>query len=119
MGTRTSVAAYCRVSTLEQKRRGYGIEGQGRDVTLFAERQGLFVDRVYRDGGVSGISGRRRGLQRLLKDCRSGRVRAVIIPSVDRLSRDLRLAENLFHRFEEAGVQVLIVDMPTYNSRDR
>jgi len=30
--------AYCRVSTLEQKRRGYGIEIQIRDVTLFAAR---------------------------------------------------------------------------------
>ena len=36
------VAAYCRVSTLEQKRRGYGIDIQVRDVT-FLRRAGDFL----------------------------------------------------------------------------
>ena len=79
------VAAYCRVSTLEQKRRGYGIDIQVRDVTLFAERQGLFVRRFYRDEAESGVKEHRRELRRLLKDCRAGRVGIVIIPSLDRL----------------------------------
>ncbi len=55
----------------------------------------------------------------LFKDCRAGRIWTVIIPSLDRLSRDVRLAENLFHEFEKFGVQVLIADMPTYNGKDR
>src|SRR5206468_797767 len=42
-GAKKPVGAYCRVSTLEQKRRGYGIDIQTRDLTLFAERQGLFI----------------------------------------------------------------------------
>lgn len=119
MDGRKLTAAYCRVSTLEQKRRDYGIEIPVRDVTLLAEQQGCFVDRFYRDEGVSGVSERRRGLRRLLRDCRAGRVGTVIIPAVDRLSRNVQLAENLFYGFERAGVQVLIVDMPTYDSRDR
>lgn len=114
-----AVVAYCRVSTLEQKRRGYGIEIQVRDVTLFAERQGLFVRHFYKDEAESGVAEDRKGLRKLLRDCRAGRVPAVIIPSLDRLSRDLRLAENLFYQFEQAGVQILIADMPGYNGRDR
>lgn len=43
----------------------------------------------------------------------------MILPSLDRLSRNVRIAENLFHEFEQLGVQVLIADMPTYNGRDR
>jgi DNA invertase Pin-like site-specific DNA recombinase len=43
----------------------------------------------------------------------------VILPSLDRLSRNVRIAENLFHEFEQLGVDVLIADMPTYNGRDR
>ncbi len=43
----------------------------------------------------------------------------VVIPSIDRLSRDVRLAENLFHEFEQLGVHILIADMPTYNGKDR
>jgi DNA invertase Pin-like site-specific DNA recombinase len=111
--------AYCRVSTLEQKRRGYGIDIQIRDVTLFAERQGLFIRRFYRDEAESGVAEHRKGLRRLLRDCQAGRVGTVIIPSLDRLSRDVRLAENLFYEFERSGVRILIADMPTYNGKDR
>jgi site-specific DNA recombinase len=113
------VVAYCRVSTLEQKRRGYGIDIQIRDVTLFAERGGLFVRRFYRDEARSGIAEDRVELQRLLRDCHRGKVGTVILPSLDRLSRDVRLAENLFYEFERAGIRVLIADMPTYNGKDR
>lgn len=119
MASETPVAAYCRVSTLEQKRRGHGIDIQIRDITLFAERQGLFVRRFYRDEGESGVAEDRHALRRLLRDCRTGRVRTVIIPSLDRLSRDVRLAENLFFTFGRLGVQILIADMPTYNGKDR
>jgi len=37
----------------------------------------------------------------------------------DRLSRDVRIAENLFHEFGQLGVEILIADMPTYNANDR
>lgn len=119
MGRRKLVVAYCRVSTLEQKRRGYGIDIQIRDVTLFAERGGFFVRRFYRDEAKSGVAEDRIELQRLLKGCRGGRIGTVILPSLDRLSRDVRLAENLFYEFERAGVRVLIADMPNYNGKDR
>ena len=119
MNEKRLVVAYCRVSTLEQKRRGYGIDIQIRDVTLFAEREGLFIRRFYKDEAESGVKEDRKELRNLLRDCQARRVGTVVIPSLDRLSRDVRLAENLFYRFERAGVQVLIVDMPTYNGKDR
>jgi site-specific DNA recombinase len=119
MGFDRPVVAYCRVSTLEQKRRGYGIDIQIRDVEAFAKRQGLFVTRFYRDEAESGIKEDRRQLRRLLRDCRAGRVGSVVLPSLDRLPRDVRIAENLFHEFEQLAVDVLIADMPTYNGRDR
>lgn len=119
MSLEKSTVAYCRVSTLEQKRRGYGIDIQVRDVKAFAEGQGLFVQRFYKDEAESGIEEVRKELRRLLRDCRAGRVRSVILPSLDRLSRDVRIAENLFHEFATLGVDVLVADMPTYNGKDR
>jgi site-specific DNA recombinase len=119
MGSDRPVVAYCRVSTLEQQRRGYGIDIQVRDIQAFAERQGLLVARFYKDEAESGIKEHRTQLHRLLRDCRAGRVGSVILPSLDRLSRDVRIAENLFHEFANLGVEVLIADMPTYNGRDR
>ncbi len=119
MDPKKTVVAYCRVSTLEQKRRGYGIDIQIRDVTLFAEGQGLLIVRFFPDKAESGVGRDRKELRKLLRECRAGRVGAVVIPSIDRLSRDVRLAENLFHEFERLGVRILIADMPTYNGKDR
>jgi site-specific DNA recombinase len=109
------VVAYCRVSTLEQKKNGYGIDIQIRDVTLFAGLQNLLVQKFYKDEGESGIKEERQGLRRLLRDCQAGRIEVIILPSLDRLSREVRIAENLFHEFQKLSIKILIADMPQYN----
>ena len=119
MEAKKLVVAYCRVSTLEQKKNGLGLEIQVRDATLFAQDQELFIDRFFRDEGESGVIEDRPQLKHLLRECRLRRVGTVIIPSLDRLSRDVRIAENLFWRFQRYGVRVLIADMPTYNGQNR
>lgn len=119
MEAKKLVVAYCRISTLEQKKNGLGIEIQVRDATLFARERGLFISRFYRDEAESGVLEDRPQLKRLLRECKAKRVGTLIIPSLDRLSRDVRLAENLFWQFGRHGVQVLIADMPNYNGQDR
>jgi site-specific DNA recombinase len=109
------VAAYCRVSTLEQKKKGYGIDIQIRDAALFAERQGLLVEKFYKDEAESGIKENRKALKQLLRDCKVGKIGVVVLPSLDRLSREVRITENLFHQFENLGIRILIADMPQYN----
>ncbi len=113
------VVAYCRVSTLEQKKRGYGIDIQIRDAVLFAERRGLLVESFYRDEGESGVKENRKALKRLLRDCKTGKVGVVILPSLDRLSREVRIAENLFHEFSSLGIRIMIADMPQYNGESK
>lgn len=119
MEAKKFVVAYCRISTLEQKKNGLGIEIQVRDATLFAQDRQLFIDRFYRDEAESGVIEDRPQLKKLLRECKSKRVGTLILPSLDRLSRDVRLAENLFWQFERCGVRVLIADMPNYNGQDR
>jgi len=80
---------------------------------------GAFGRALLSGRAESGVKEDRRQLRRLLQDCRDGRVGSVIIPSLDRLSRDVRIAENLFHEFAQLGVDVLIADMPTYNAKNR
>lgn len=109
------VVGYCRVSTLEQKKKGYGIDIQIRDVHFFAEQNQLTIEKIYKDEGESGINEERKELKQLLKDCRKGKVGTIILPSLDRLSREVRIAENLFHQFNELEIKILIVDMPQYN----
>lgn len=119
MEARKLVVAYCRISTLEQKKNGLGIDIQIRDATIFAQERGLFIDRFYRDEAESGVLRKRPQLTELLRLCKQKRVAAVIIPSLDRLSRDVQLSEDLFWKFGRYGVQVMIADMPNYNGSDR
>ena len=112
---RRKAVAYCRVSTLEQKKKGYGIDIQIRDATLCAERHGFLVEMFYRDEGESGVKEERKALNQLMRDCRSGSIAVVILPSLDRLSREVRIAENLFYEFNKLNVKILIADMPQYN----
>ncbi len=119
MKPKKPVVAYCRVATLGQKGRGNAIDIQIREVTRFAQREGLVVRRVYKDEGQSGVAEDRKALQRLLRDCEAGKVRSVIISSLDRLARNVGLAEQLLHRFSQAKVEVLIAEMPPSNDRSQ
>jgi site-specific DNA recombinase len=113
------IVAYVRVSTSEQEKHGYGIRIQRRDIRAFAQRQKLRVSRTYADRAESGAAEDRTELQRLLRDCERGRIATIIIPTIDRLSRDVRIAENLFWTFANFGIQVLIADMPNYDPKNR
>lgn len=118
-GKKKKVVAYCRVSTLEQKKKGYGIDIQIRDASLFAERRSLMVERFYLDAGESGIKEDRKALKQLLRDCKAGKVGIIILPSLDRLSREVRIAENLFYQFKNLGIKILIADMPQYKGEQK
>lgn len=119
MENNKNVVAYCRVSTLEQQKKGYGIDIQMRDIKRYAEVFSLPVDDFYIDEARSGISERREALNKLVRDCKTGKVSAIIVPSLDRLSRDLRMTENLLHNFQKHGVRVFIADMPHYDGSNR
>ena len=63
----------------------------------------------YSDGGYSGGTIERPGLQRLLADIKRGRVDCVVVYKVDRLSRslmDFAQMMNLFERHEVSFVSV-------------
>lgn len=113
------VVAYVRVSTSEQDKNGYGIRIQRRDVRAFAQRNKLKIDRFYSERAETGVLEQRTQLRKLLRACEGGKIGTLIIPATDRLSRNVRIAENLFWQFENMGVDVLIVDMPNYTAGDR
>ncbi len=113
------VAAYCRVSTLEQKKKGYGVDIQIRDITRYAEINSLKVGKFYLDEAQSGASEERKALKRLIKDSQAGKIEAIIVSSLDRLSRNLRFTENLLFELQGLNIQILITDMPHYDHKNR
>jgi hypothetical protein len=67
---------------------------------------GLALRSIYLDAGVSGSSLDRPDLQRLIAECRAGKIDTVITQDSERLSRDTGQLLALLHTFQEAGVRV-------------
>jgi len=113
------IVGYCRVSTLEQKKKGYGIDIQMRDIKNYADHFRLVIDGFYVDEAKSGVEENRRAMKRLIRDCKAGKVKAIIVAFLDRLSRDLRFTENFFYDLQRIGVKIFIADMPHYDGNNR
>ncbi len=86
MAEQLRAAVYARFSTDMQ--RDASIEDQIRSCREYAARQGLKVVETYSDRAVSGASLMRSGMQKLLRDGRSGMFDVVISEGLDRLSRN-------------------------------
>lgn len=77
---------YTRVSTAEQID-GFSLEEQERKCSAQIIAKGWDYVGMYSDPGVSGRTMDRPGLQQMLKDIGDGKVQAVVVYKLDRLSR--------------------------------
>ena len=112
------VVGYARVSTPEQKKKGYGIDTQVREIRKFADDNKLKLAHIFKDEAVSGIEESREDLDKMIDQCRKGLITAVIFPSTDRTSRSVRHAENLYYDLDKYNVRIYFTDMPFYNADD-
>lgn len=94
------VVIYIRVSTLEQAEEGYSLGEQEERLIKYCEAMGWEVYKVYTDGGYSGGSMDRPGLQEMIADIEAGLIDKVVVYKLDRLSRSqydtLYLIEKVF-----------------------
>ena len=83
-----NAAIYARVSTTEQKDKGYSLGSQVKECRAYAERNGLKVIAEFQDD-ISGATrlDEREGGRELIKLIEGGQVQAVIVYRLDRLSR--------------------------------
>ena len=80
------VAIYVRVST-EMQIEGYSIDEQIERLKKYCEARGWIIYEIYVDPGYSGSTIDRPGMLRLIKDVRDGKIDAVLVYKLDRLSR--------------------------------
>lgn len=78
---------YCRVSTDEQARKGYGLDVQEEQCREYAGRNGLHVVRVFKDD-YSGTTLERPAMSEMRQLLKRGGAGAVIVHRATRLSRD-------------------------------
>jgi site-specific DNA recombinase len=110
----TPVAAYLRVSTMEQAEHGNGLGAQETQVREYCEERGFRLVHVYREEGVSGTNGieGRRELPRMLVDLEQGHFDGIVIARLDRLARDLMLQETILADIRRRGGVLVSVAEP-------
>lgn len=84
------VAAYYRVSTFEEAQAGsFELQIQSYSEKIRKNSKWSLVD-IYADQGVSGTStNKRENFNRMLEDCRMGKIDLIIVKSISRFSRNL------------------------------
>ena len=85
------VAAYIRVSTVEQKLHGLSLDAQRMKLTEYAEKHNMKIVEWYVDEGVSGrkLIRNRPELQRMIQDAEKGKFDRIIFIKLDRFFRSV------------------------------
>ncbi|MCK6461126.1 MAG: recombinase family protein [Planctomycetes bacterium] len=104
--TRVALVGYTRVSTSTQADNGISLEEQERAIRRYAEAHDAVLVAVETDAGLSGRTTRRAGLQRILARLKAKEADGVVVARLDRLSRSLRDAADLFARARGEGWQI-------------
>ena len=95
------VALYIRVSTDAQFEEGYSVDAQKEMLSAYCISKGWKTYEFYIDGGFTGSNIERPAMQRMIDDVKQGKIAAVVVYKLDRLSRSqkdtLYLIEDVFN----------------------
>jgi DNA invertase Pin-like site-specific DNA recombinase len=109
-----AAAIYVRISKDEEKddgqKGGLGVKRQRRDCEALAKRLGWRVVGVYEDNDVSATKRTPRpAYVRMMDDVERGRVEAVVVWDVDRLTRTPRELEDIIDHADRVGLRLASV----------
>ena len=101
------VAAYCRVSTLQEEQE-LSYESQCEYFKKMIEgRADMELVDVYGDHGISGLhADKRPELQRMLADAREGKIDLIMVKSISRLSRNMIEFQEIVNEMKELGITI-------------
>ncbi len=100
-------AAYCRVSTDRETQDGSFELQESYFEDLIRSNPDMELAGVYGDKGKSGLDkAGRPGLQRLLEDCRAGRIDLILTKSISRFARNVSDCAEMIRELRSLGVNV-------------
>lgn len=101
------VAAYCRVSTDEERQLGSFENQVDYFNRLISENSKYELVRIYSDEGISGTSTRSRtGFREMIRDCEAGLIDLIITKSISRFARNTQDSLNYTRRLKDMGIGV-------------
>ncbi len=109
MTTAMKTIGYVRVSTDRQAYLGVSLEAQEAKIRAMATVRSGELDEVVVDGGESAKDLNRPGVKRLLALVEGGKVEAVIVAKLDRLTRSVKDLCELLELFEKRKVALISV----------
>jgi len=100
--------AYLRVSTVGQVQ-GHGFDRQLDTIQAYAQETGIEIVQVFKEEGISGTTDetQRPAFQELMAAVLGNGVRTIIVESMDRLARELRIQEALLVYLASKGVNLI------------
>jgi site-specific DNA recombinase len=101
------VDLYIRVSTDRQAKEGDSLEEQESELKKFCDYRGFQIHRVLIERGKSGGNTNRPEYRRLVADIEAGKINAVVVKKLDRLSRSLLDFEQLMTRLQANNVEFI------------
>ena len=96
---------YARYSSSSQREES--IEGQIRDCTTYAERNGYTVIGTYADRAISGTTDDRPEFQKMIKDSKRKHFDLVIVWKLDRFARNRYVSAKYKNQLRQNGVRVI------------
>ena len=105
---RIRMAAYCRVST-DQEEQLLSYENQVNYYTKFIKDNPLYTFAgVYADEGISATNTKKREeFNRMIADCRDGKIDMIITKSISRFARNTLDCLNYVRELKELGIGIL------------
>lgn len=101
------VAAYCRVSSDSSDQLNSFMAQLNYYTTLISSKDKWIMAEIYADEGISGTSAeKRQDFQRLLPDCRKGRVDKILVKSISRFARNAKDCLETIRELKSMGVGV-------------
>lgn len=113
---------YCRVSTETQAEKGYGLEAQEKEIRKYATANGLELEAVFTDAGISGnlkdtdedeAISKRAALMEMLSTLSAGDT--VIVLNTSRLWRSDMTKAIIRRELMKHGAKILSVEQPKYD----
>ena len=107
-GVKLRVAAYARVSTSsEDQLNSFAAQNRYYSAYIASRDDWTMVD-LYADEGITGTSAdKRKEFQRLLRDCRKGKIDRVLVKSVSRFARNTKECLEAVRELKLLGVSIL------------
>ncbi len=102
------MAAYCRVST-DQEEQLSSYENQVNYYTNFISNNPLYdFAGIYADEGISGTNTKKREeFNRMIADCRAGKIDMIITKSISRFARNTLDCLNFVRELKELGIGII------------